>query len=313
MKHVSEATVHAPATIGNCGPGFDALSLALHDAGDVVTLRHSDADTLEVTGPGAGDIPTLWAQNVVGPTLDALRARTGANAPLAVRIEKARPGGSGLGSSASSAGGAALAFHRLYPPEDLTEHDLWEAAYAGERLAGGGNPDDVAAVVLGGLAILRRAGESLAITRVAPPHRLRVGVAVPALALETTKMREVLPESWPRAAVVANLGNTAAIVDACHRGDAAAMGACLDDRLALPARKRFVPFFDKARSAALAAGAHGVCLAGSGPAIAAFCSDDKAASSAAAAMAEAVMEFGIAAEHFVTRPEMEVMHAAALR
>lgn len=313
MKRPSEATVHAPATIGNCGPGFDALSLALHHAGDIVTLTPSDADSVTVTGAGAEGIPTEWAKNVVGPTLDSLRDRTGANARLAVTIDKARAGGSGLGSSASSAGGAALAFHRLYPREDLTAHDLWAAAYAGERNAGGGNPDDVAAVILGGLAILRRAGDGLAISRVEPPARLRIGVVAPALTLETTKMRSVLPDAWPRAAVIANLGNTAAIVDACHRQDAAGMAACLDDRLALPARKRFVPFYDKARAAALAAGAHGVCLAGSGPSIAAFCTEDAAAERAANAMAEAVMEFGTAAESFVTRPEMEVMHAAALR
>lgn len=312
MTSPSEAKVHAPATIGNCGPGFDTLSLALHGIGDQVTLRVADEDRIEVRGPGSEEIPTQWTHNVVGPALDALRLAFGTTDPLHVILNKPRPGCSGLGSSASSAGGAALAFARLYPDLTVQPVDLFEAAYQGEQVAGGGNPDDVAAVVQGGLSIVRWRGDGPQPARVQPPGDLHVAIAVPDVRLATTAMREALPDAWPRDAVVANLGNTAALVDACHRGDGRALAECLDDALALPARRAHVPFFDAMRAAGLTAGAHGVCLSGSGPAVAAFCTDPGTADRVAHEMALACDAEGHACEALVARPEMEVMHAAAL-
>lgn len=301
--------MHAPGTTGNFGPGFDTLSMALRELGDRVTLSLADEDRITVEGPGAAGIPTTWTDNVAGRTLDRLRAGTGVGDHFHVTLHKPRRGGSGLGSSASSAGGVALAFHGLHPDAGLRDCDLWAAARHGEELAGD-NPEDVAAVILGGLVVVQPAAGMPVLHRVPPPEDLVLAVAVPDLELATREMRALLPPSWPRDDVVWNLGQTAALVKACYEGDVAAMGACLQDRLAEPYRGPRWPHLDAARRAARDAGAYGAAIAGSGPAVFAVCDSPSTARDAAAAMADAVRQSGFEAESLVAFPEDRVMHDA---
>lgn len=304
-----KATVQTPATIGNFGPGFDVFALALAGEGDRVELKRAPQDTIEVDGPGSDQIPTQWDRNVAGATVDALRARTGLNHRFHVRLHKRRLGGSGLGSSASSSGGVALAFNALEGTR-LAPADLIRAGGEGEAVASGRHYDDVAAVVLGGLAVVRTNGESLDVSRVPPPKSLHLAVVAPRLALLTRDMRRVLPDAIPRADAVFNLGNAVRLLDAFHRGDVAAIGSCLEDRIATPARRRFVPFYEHVRLAAVKKGAAGAALSGSGPAMFAVCDSRPTAEAVAREMRRVVESYQLPAEAFAARPESEVMYRA---
>ncbi len=306
-------TIRASATCGNFGPGFDTFSLALAGLGDRIEVSVAHEDRITMDGPGAASLPSAWGANVAGAALDHLRRAAGLEECYDVCIMKGQPGGSGLGSSASSAGGAALAFHALHPELGLTPEALVEAAAAGEAVAAGRHYDDVSAVILGGVAVVRlRAGRPV-LGRLQPPADLHLAIVSPDLALPTREMRALLPETVPLADAVSNIGNAAALVAACHDGDVAALGACLDDRLSTPYRKARLPYFDDARAAALAAGAYGVAISGSGPAMIAVCDDGQAAGVVAAAMAAAVQEHQIPARALTARPEFqEVHHAVAL-
>ncbi len=57
------------------------------------------------------------------------------------------------------------------------------------------------------------------------------------------------------------------LILALREGDIEAVGRLLDDRLALPYRKKLMPWFDRVRESALSAGAYGVTTSGSGPAM----------------------------------------------
>ena len=61
------ATVFAPASIGNVGPGFDVLGLAVEGPGDEVRLERVDGPSSieEITGLDAELIPREPASNVV--------------------------------------------------------------------------------------------------------------------------------------------------------------------------------------------------------------------------------------------------------
>lgn len=310
MPAPTPAAVDAPATLGNFGPGFDAFSLALHGLGDRLELAPADEDRLTLTGPGAAGVPTGWTENTATRTLDALRAATGRETPLALTLTKGQVPGSGLGSSASSAGGAALAFARLHPEGGLKPVDLVRAAGASE---GGGDPhyDDVAGVVLGGLAVVRPGPGGPFLVRVQPPEDLHIALAIPRLELLTSRMREVLPSSVPRADAVAALAASAQLVAACHAGDVRGIGACLEDRIATPARRPLVPFLDAAVKAGREAGAYGVSLAGSGPTVFAVTDEEALAQDVAEAMAEAIRGFELEVRAITARPEREVMHAGA--
>ncbi len=305
--------IQASATCGNFGPGFDTFSLALAGLGDRVELRLADEDQIRMSGPGADALPTAWTSNVAGAAIDHLRTITGIDEAYRLTITKGQPGGSGLGSSASSAGGAALAFHSLHPELGLAAQMLVEAAAAGEAVAAGRHYDDVSAVVLGGLALVRVHNGSPNLLRVQPPVDLHLAIVSPDLALPTREMRALLPEAIPIADAVANIGNAAALVAACNAGDIAALGACLHDRISTPYRKAKLPYFEDARAAALQAGAHGVAISGSGPAMIAVCDSAGTAQDASGAMANAVTQHHIPSRALTARPEFqEVHHAVAL-
>lgn len=264
------ATATAPCTVGNFGPGFDVLSLALARPGDTVTLAHAASDRLVTDGPGAEDVPAEWKANCATRALDLLRAVTGLDAPLDVRVTKGVPPGSGLGSSASSAAAAVKAFAALNPGA-VDGALAIDAAAEGEAAASPGHRDDVAAALFGGLALVGPGPRD--VRRLPTPPHLRLAVVRPHVALETRRMRALVPREPPLANVIANLSAVARLVDACHRGDVPALGRAVDDdRLARPARGPHVPGFEAARDAALAAGAHGYCISGSGPASLAVCS-----------------------------------------
>jgi len=105
----------APATIANVGPGFDVFALAIHGPRDEVAIRPADKDSLAVEGVGAAGLPTKFSENTAGIVIDALRAATGIFQPLQVRVRKGVPSSRGLGSSAASCAGAALAYLKAFP------------------------------------------------------------------------------------------------------------------------------------------------------------------------------------------------------
>lgn len=295
----AEAT--APCTVGNFGPGFDVLSLALARRGDRVTLWRSHRDSVRVEGPGAEKIPTEWARNSACAALDHLRAATGHKTPLEVVIEKGMPPGSGLGSSASSSAAAVKAFARLHGVTVPAALAL-EAAGKGEAVAtGGAHYDDVAAALWGGLTIVGGKGPD-AVVRVRPPP-IHLVVARPEVELPTREMRRLIPLDIPRYDVVHNLSHVARVVAACHAQDAARLCRSLEDALSRPYRAPRVPLFEEARKAS---GAAGFILCGSGPAMAAVLPASEDPAPVADAMARVFRDGGVPCEVFVTQPAPEV-------
>lgn len=289
----------ASCTVGNFGPGFDVFSLSLALRGDRVTLTHSTADEVRVTGRSAHKIPTDWKQNVACAAIDALRATTNLVDPLLVEIEKGAPPGSGLGSSASSAAAAVKAFARLHNLT-LTPAAALATAGAGEAVAtGAAHVDDVAAALYGGLTIVGGAGED-AVVRLRPPPMTLV-VVRPDIELPTREMRALLPATLPLKDVAHQLSNVARITNACHTQDARALARALDDRISKPARSKRIPHFDEAERAALRAGALAVVLCGSGPATMAVCADEDDGLRVMDAMRDV-----LGGETFLTTPGAEV-------
>ncbi|HYS77556.1 MAG TPA: homoserine kinase, partial [Candidatus Dormibacteraeota bacterium] len=125
--------VFAPASIANLGPGFDALGVALEGLGDTIQARRTEAPgvrIVEMTGEKES-IPADPAQNCAGraaeSVLKQLKGRAAREAGLEMKLHKGLPQGSGLGSSAASAVGGAVAAHLLFGSA-LGSNKLIEAA-----------------------------------------------------------------------------------------------------------------------------------------------------------------------------------------
>jgi len=245
-------TVRSPASAANLGPGFDVLGLAL-DAGEItIDVEPAQETELVATGEGAASLPCDERNRC----LVALRRMHGG--PVRIRAHSTIPLERGLGSSAAAAVAGLTAGAVLAGADpDALPIDLILAQAAEME----GHAENAAAALLGGFVV---AGPGLPVTRLAVPEAWRFVVAIPRHPINTSAAREALPGSWPRDAVVRNLGRVALLVAAvaCDRGEL--LAAALDDELHQPYRTQLFAAWEMARSAACAAGAAGVVWSGAG-------------------------------------------------
>ena len=295
--------VFAPATASNLGPGFDVLGLALERPGDLVEAEVRDRPGVEIVEvTGADSLSTDPRENVVGiAAAAALERLPGPGCGVRLWLHKQMPLGSGLGSSAASSVGGAVAVNALFGGA-LTSDDLVACALRGEAAASGtAHADNVAPSVLGGIVLIR-ASDPLDLIRLPVPDALRVVLVHPHAQVLTAEARRLVAERrFTIGQAVANLGNVAALVTALHRGDLALLGRSVQDELVEPVRAPLVPAFAEVKGAALDAGALGCSISGSGPSMLAFADSDPAADAVADAMQAAFTAAGLDSDRYVGR------------
>ncbi|MFQ3295681.1 MAG: homoserine kinase [Halobacteriales archaeon] len=255
--------VRAPATSANLGSGFDVFGVALDRPADYVRAEPADEMTIDITGVGGRYIPEDPEKNVIGAVADEL----GVSAE--VHLDNGVRPASGLGSSAASAAGAAVALNQLY---DLgyTRLELVPIAAEGEAVvAGEAHADNVAPALLGGFTIVRGEG----VTTV--DASLSLVACLPEIVVSTSDAREVVPDLVPLTDVVETVGSAATLVTGMHRNDPDLVGRGLQDEIVTPTRSSLIEGYEGAKEAALAAGATGVTVSGAGPAVLAICREEE--------------------------------------
>ncbi len=146
---------------------------------------------------------------------------------------------------------------------------------------------------MGGL-VLVRSYEPLEILALPVPAKLRIAVVHPHCKVSTSEARTLVNDrTYGLEKIVPNLGNIAALVMALCTGDLALLGRSVDDQLVEPVRAGSIPGFHAVKNAALAAGALGCSIAGSGPSVFAFAPDDEAATRIGTAMQSAFKSAGL--------------------
>jgi homoserine kinase len=286
--------VFAPASVGNVGPGFDVLGMAVTGPGDTVEAAWTDTPGVrieKITGDG-GALPLQADDNTAGIAARAVLEMAGERRGVALTIHKGIPG-TGLGSSAASAVAGACAVNALldgrYP-----KHALLPACVAGERhVSGGVFLDNLAASLFGGVVVCHT--EQLAAWPVGTLPDLHVVVVTPEVKVLTRSSRAALGNEVPMAGFVHNMGAVAAMVAAVARGDAAAFGRAIDDRVVEPQRAGLIPGFAAVKAAALEAGALGCSISGAGASVFAVTDRADAAGPVGAAMERAFAGAGAAA------------------
>lgn len=293
LGNIREATAFAPASVGNVAVGFDVMGHAIQGVGDTVRVVRSDHGIrlAGVTGLMT-ELPESVSENTATAAVAAMAQALGLESGFDIHIDKGIPLGSGLGGSAASAVAAVVAVnHMLKIP--VTTAQLYPWALAGEMAASGSeHGDNVAASLLGGLALVGPSGLRKPM-QVPTPGRLRCVVVHPALQIETRSARVVLPKQFDRDKVVAQSANLAAFIAACVARDIEVIGDTLRDLLIEPIRARSIPGFDAAKAAALDAGALGCSISGSGPSVFAWFEAESAAAAGGEAMAEVFRSQGL--------------------
>ena len=107
--------VFSPATIGNIGPGFDVLGLAVKGMGDIIEIWKTSSDEIiiEEILNADQDITKDPDKNTAGIAAREVLRLLHTNQGIGMRITKGMPAGSGLGSSAASAAAGAYAVNLL--------------------------------------------------------------------------------------------------------------------------------------------------------------------------------------------------------
>jgi homoserine kinase len=257
----SALEIAVPASVGNLGPGFDALSVALQL---YLRLRVTEAavpgDSLETVFVG----PAPDGENAIVNAFRTARARAGVPVPgIRAEVSADIPMRAGLGSSAA----ATVAGLRLYQAltSALTDDEILAIASELE-----GHPDNAAACLLGGVTISCCSDDGRLLARSFPwPERLRLVAATPQIALATRQARAVLPRNVSLADAVFNLQHALLLMRALEDERYDDLKEAFRDRWHQPPRTALVPGLREAlaiddRSIL------GVCLSGSGPTIVAI-------------------------------------------
>ena len=264
MTHLDpeRVSIRVPATSANLGPAFDCagLALALHDVVDV-ELTGSGL-SVEVSGVGAGELPTDGSHLVVRAFRAACDELGWTPPGVRFAARNGIPQGRGMGSSAAAVVAGILAAHALAAPVGVVDRDaVLRLATAVE-----GHPDNVAACLLGGLTLTWSRGGGDVGAEVLPVHdEVLPVVLVPDATLSTEVARGLLPDAVPHADAAFNAGRAALLVHALTREPALLLEAT-EDRLHQQQRRAAMPdslaLVDRLRAAG-----HAAVVSGAGPSV----------------------------------------------
>jgi len=264
---VTSVTVRVPAKINlqlAVGPlrpdGYHGLVTVFHAIGlfDMVSVAAAEADSVAVTGEGAGQVPAD-GDNLALRAVRALRAVVAAQAGpgVAVTINKRIPVAAGLAGGSADAAAALVACNELWRA-GLPVRELCEVA------AGVGS--DVAFAVLGGTAVGRGRGERLT-PALMPAARYHWVLAFADGALSTPEVYGTLDRlraADGRAGKAAEPELSTELMAALRAGDLERLGRSLSNDLQAPAISLF-PALRKTLDVGRESGALGALVSGSGP------------------------------------------------
>jgi homoserine kinase len=279
---VRQRVIKVPASIGNLGPGFDTLGLAV-SLYMRVTVRRTIND-------GRGRLELRYARPRASGDDGIARAfhsrpfRTRRPPSLEADVVSEIPERAGLGSSAA----AAIAGLRLRAlcdgplPDDEILADVCRMEH---------HPDNAAAAMFGGLtsSTVDEAGR-VTVSRWRWPESWKLVIATPHVELSTKTSREALPPAIPLPDVVYSLQRLAMLLHAVETRNASRMSAALGDRVHQPYREALVPLLRRvldARHPDLL----GACLSGAGPSVVAI--SRRNAHNVARAIAEIYRQEGV--------------------
>jgi homoserine kinase len=296
--------IFAPATVANVSCGFDSLGFAVDAVGDDMTFTKTAKKGVHITSITGAELSYNVDTNVAGAVVKKMLHTANANFGIELTIHKGFSPGSGLGSSAASAAGAAFGANQLlgniYSTLELTKFAMFgEEVACGTQIA-----DNVAAAIYGGF-VLVRSYEPLEIIKLPVPSELRVVAIHPQIAIKTKDARAVLPTKITLKDAVTQWANVGGLISGLYTDNYKLISNSLVDVVAEPARKTLIPFFDEVKNSALNAGALGAGISGSGPTIFALCKGDEIAKKVYQSIQENYKNTGIDFEMFISKVNPE--------
>ncbi len=266
------STVRVPATTANIGSGFDCLGAAL-TLYNQFKFSVTDGESVQITAVGAeADRVSTDASNLVYQSFIKLYKHLDKTPPpVKIEITMDVPLARGLGSSATAIVGGLMGANAL-AGSPLSQEEIMQLAIAIE-----GHPDNVVPALIGGCRLAASGiDRDWEICDVPWDQSIVPIVAIPNFELSTAEARRVLPTEYSRADSIFNASHLGLLLRGLETGRADWLKAALQDRIHQPYRQPLIRGYEKVRSAALIAGAHGMVISGAGPTLLALASPDNA-------------------------------------
>jgi len=301
---MNEIKIFAPATVANVSCGFDSLGFAVDAIGDEMTFTKTTEKGVKITNITGADLTYDVDKNAASAVVKKMLNEANADFGIELTIHKGFSPGSGLGSSAASAAGAAFGANQLLG-NPFSELELTKFAMFGEEVACG-TPiaDNVSAAIYGGF-VLVRSYNPLEIIKLPVPSELRVVAIHPQIEVKTKDARDVLPTKIALKDAVTQWANVGGLISGLYTDNYNLISNSLVDIIVEPVRKGLIPFFDDVKNSALKAGALGAGISGSGPTIFALCKGDEIAEKVYKSIEESYKNTGIDFEMFISKVNPE--------
>lgn len=290
--------IKCPGTVANLVCGFDILGMALNEPYDVMEVTLLDEPKVIIHNRDSFSLPTDPEKNVAGVVFLSVMEKAGGTVGFEVTVEKHIKPGSGIGSSAASAAGAAVAANHLLG-NIFSSDEVVQFAMNGEKLASGvKHADNIAPCILGGVTLIRSI-HPLDIIPLASPD-LYVTVVHPQIEVRTSDARQILKKQVLLKDAIKQWGNIAGLVTGFLKNDLDLIGRSLEDVLIEPVRSILIPGFDEVKTNCKEAGALGGGISGSGPSIFMLNKDEMTAKAVESVMKDVYNKIGIDYNTYVT-------------
>ena len=309
INQLKKTRIHAfaPASVANVGCGFDVFGFALHNPGDEVFLTATETPGIRITKI-LGDenkLPIDPQKNTASVSLAAMMADLNFDFGIDLEVHKKMAIGSGLGSSAASSVASVFALNNMleYP---LSKDQLLRYAIEGEKIASGESVhlDNIAACLYGGF-ILVRSREPIDIVSIPIPDDLYCTVLHPKIEIKTEIARKMLRSSISMEQAITQWGNVAGTVCALFTSDYELLKRSFDDVVVVPDRALLIPRYYELRDTALANGAIGCSISGSGPSVFALSNNEYSAKKIGAAMKNVLSGLDIGIDLYISKINKE--------
>lgn len=293
--------VFAPATVANVACGFDVMGFALDHPGDTLIVRKNLEEKLSIKAiHNAPSLPLEAKSNVITVAVQALLSHYNSNQGFDFELTKGVKPGSGIGSSAASSAAAVVAVNELLG-NPYTRKELVQFAMKGEECASGtAHADNVAPSICGGF-VLVRSYAPLDLVKISAPDDLWCTVIHPQIEVKTRDARSVLKSNVSLKKAIQQWGNLGGLVAGLYTKDYQLIGCSLEDVIIEPLRAILIPGYHEVKAKALAAGALGCSISGSGPSIFTLSQGETTAQKVKIEMAKVYQNFGVDFEIHVSK------------
>jgi homoserine kinase len=272
---LKKVIVKAPATSANLGPCFDCLGVALN-LYCKISIEKNSKDEICIKGICKDHIKKN-ADNLVMKIISAFCKKNKISRPkLKIEIDSDIPIGRGLGSSASAVVATLIACNNFfglnYSKEELLNYALKFEPH----------PDNIAPSFFGGLVMSSYfEGEAFyyKFEEFKKYKDISFVVLIPEYFVYTQNARKFLTDTkkCKHENYVFGLSNSIANIIALSRGEFSSLNKTMNDTIwHQKQRKNTVKYMDEIIKSALAKGAYGASLSGSGPTIISICKNSKA-------------------------------------